>query len=152
MDYIGKYISFVSIESPTKSVSKSKLDKRVFFFDQLGIIGGNLSLCVGMSVLSMFEVSIFIFIILKSIVQDLNTLQKKMVSFFKFNIFGRKKKGSLENVIVHNCIGDQKHNEYYQLEENQLEIKKIYVSTNVHTDLKSMKLFFLIVIELQDSE
>ena len=55
-------------------------------------------------------------------------------------------------MVVRNCIGDQKHNEYYQLEENQLEIKKIYVSTNVHTDLKSMKSFFFIVIELQDSE
>ena len=35
MHYIRKYVSFVSVESPTESVFKSSLDRRVSFNDQL---------------------------------------------------------------------------------------------------------------------
>ena len=82
-DYVRKYVSFVSVESPTESVSKSQLDRSTSFIDQLGIIGGNLGICVGMSVLGMFEAITFIYIVFSSIIQDINTLRKTVISFLK---------------------------------------------------------------------
>ena len=74
MDYIGKYVSLVSVESPTESVSKSNLDIRFSFIDKLGIIGGNLALWVGMSVLSFAEVVILIYIVIIGTFCDLRSL------------------------------------------------------------------------------
>ena len=122
IDYVGKYVSFVSVESPTESVSKSQMDRSTSFFDQLGIIGGNLGLCVGMSVLGMFEAMTFIYIFLKSGIQDMNTLRKKFLSFFKFKV--PQEKATLENVKI--CRGHEDHN---NIEDDDFEeMKKLYVS------------------------
>ena len=59
--FIGNYVSMVSIESPTDSVTKSERDVRVKFIDQLGTIGGTLGLFTGMSILSIIEVAFFTF-------------------------------------------------------------------------------------------
>ena len=46
--------------SSTRSVTKSQRIPRFTFIDQLGIIGGNLGLFTGMSILSMIEIAFWI--------------------------------------------------------------------------------------------
>ena len=128
MDYLRRYVSFVSVESPTTSVSISKLEKRLSFYDQLGIIGGNLAICVGMSLMSIFELVLFIYIVFKSATHDLNGLRKRMMSFLRLQVFRSKKKASFEGVIVCNYKRDKKQSEHHGFEETQ-NIRNIYVST-----------------------
>ena len=125
MRYINKYIAFVSVESPTKSVTKSHRDQRKFFIDKLGIIGGTLGVSAGMSVLSMIEVIVFVYIILNGIFHDIWWLWKKMLSYSK----GEKiiKKASSDPKTKSLIKKDVDKDE---LEEDQQEILKIYVSTN----------------------
>ena len=126
-DYIKNYVSLVSVESPTENVAKSKLDKRVSFNDQLGIIGGNLGLCVGMSVLGMVEATIFIYLVLKSLIQDGNTLRKMVISFLKFRrpiVFD-----PLDNVKACRSRTDHNLDEHDDIEETTM-ILKLYVSIN----------------------
>ena len=70
-NYVKKYLAFVSVSSPTGSVIKTVRDKRFTFFDQLGTVGGTLGLFTGMSLLSIVEVSIFAFILVKCIIDEL---------------------------------------------------------------------------------
>ena len=126
-DYIKNYVSLVSVESPTENVAKSKLDKRVSWIDQLGIIGGNLGLCVGMSVLGMVEATIFIYLVLKSLIQDVNTLRKMVISFLKFKrpiVFD-----PLDNVKACRSRTDHNLDEHDDIEETTM-ILKLYVSIN----------------------
>ena len=58
-DHLPKYIAMVSIESPTRTVTKSNKVKRITIYEQLAIIGGTLGLFTGMSILSMVEVVCF---------------------------------------------------------------------------------------------
>ena len=44
MNYIKNYVSFVTVESPTKSVTKSMRDKRAYFIDKLATVGGTLGI------------------------------------------------------------------------------------------------------------
>ena len=125
VDYVEKYVSFVSVESPTESVSKSQLDISASFNDQLGIIGGNLGLCVGMSVLGMVEASLFIYIVLKSVIQDMNTLRKTILSFFKVKF--PLKEVPLQDVKVCRGLSDHRNEEDDDFEENE-EMKRLYVS------------------------
>merc|ERR1712020_367443 len=53
----------------------------MFFIDKLGTIGGTLGVCAGMSVLSMAEVLVFVYIVLIGIVLDIRQLCKVMVSY-----------------------------------------------------------------------
>ena len=59
-DFVKRYVAQVSVGSSTSSVTKSLRSPRVTFIDQLGIIGGNLGLFTGMSILGMFEVALFL--------------------------------------------------------------------------------------------
>ena len=70
-NYVKNFLAFVSVNSPTGSVIKTVRDKRFTFFDQLGTVGGTLGLFTGMSVLSMIEVSIFAFVLIKCIIQEI---------------------------------------------------------------------------------
>ena len=70
-EYIRNYVSFVSVESPTTSVIKSKREKRISFNDQLGTIGGTLGLFTGMSLLSIVEI---LFLILNLVYTILKTI------------------------------------------------------------------------------
>ena len=45
--YLNKYVSFVSVESPSNSITKSRRERRTSFNDQLGTIGGTLGLFTG---------------------------------------------------------------------------------------------------------
>ena len=56
-----KYISIVSIDTPTNSVTKSVRARRKSFDDKLSDVGGILGLFSGISVLSMVEVVCFCF-------------------------------------------------------------------------------------------
>ena len=99
-EYLQKYVSFVSVESPTESVPKSQLDRSTSFIDQLGIIGGNLGLCVGMSVLGMFEAMTFILIVFKSSLQDIRTIWRKFLSHFGFHNLEISQENALETIKV----------------------------------------------------
>ena len=96
------------------------------FIDQLSVVGGNLALCVGMSFLSMFEVVVFIFIVVSGIIIDLKQSWKKMFSYFRLAPAETKK----NNAILHKAkkthyLPDPSYKEY---EEDQLAIQKLYVS------------------------
>ena len=134
-------MSFVSVESPTESVSKSHMDRSTSFDDQLGIIGGNLGLCVGMSVLGIFEVVMLIIITIMSIVQDLNTLRKKILSYLRFHDPVIEKEVTLDTVVLCKGKEDQTTYRYDEFEEDLQEIRKLYVST--FPDLSSNVLQFL---------
>ena len=54
--FFKNYVTFLSIETPTSSITKSERDIRVSFGDQLAMIGGTLGLFSGMSFLSMVEI------------------------------------------------------------------------------------------------
>ena len=129
LNYIRKYVSLVSVESPTENVAKSHMDIRVSFNDQLGIIGGNLGLCVGMSVLGMCEVVMLILITITGIVQDLKNLPKKILSYLRFHDLEIEKEATLDTIVV--CTGkeDQRSNQHEEFEEDHEEIKKLYVRT-----------------------
>ena len=64
-DHLPKYMAMVSIESPTRTVTKSNKVKRITIYEQLAIIGGTLGLFTGMSILSMVEVVCFCFNMIK---------------------------------------------------------------------------------------
>ena len=58
-DYFRKYISIVSVETPTNTAVKSKRVQRTTFFDKLATVGGTLGLFSGLSILSMVEIICF---------------------------------------------------------------------------------------------
>ena len=64
--YVAEYIAIVTVESPTNTVTKSARETRVTFIDQLGTIGGTLGLFTGISILSMIEIVVFLFTLLRS--------------------------------------------------------------------------------------
>ena len=130
-------MSLVSVESPTENVAKSHMDIRVSFNDQLGIIGGNLGLCVGMSLLGMCEVVMLILITITGIVQDLKNLRKKILSYLRFYDLEIEKEATLDTIVV--CTGKEEQRE--EFEEDNEEIKKLYVRT--FPDLSSKILQFL---------
>ena len=68
--FVKNYLSFVSVESPSTSVISSRREKRFSFFDQLGTIGGTLGLFTGMSLLSIADVLLFSYTVIKSIMKD----------------------------------------------------------------------------------
>ena len=94
------------------------------FIDQLGIIGGTLGVAAGMSVLSMVEVVVFVYIILDGIYHDIRNLKKTVLSYLK---------GKEENSENMTCDANakslnKKHIGIDEFEEDQHEIKRIYVS------------------------
>ena len=60
-DYVQNYVAFVSVESGETRIIVTERVRRIFFYDQVGTFGGALGLCVGMSVIGMFEVAFLIF-------------------------------------------------------------------------------------------
>ena len=127
MDYVRRYVSFVSIESPTESISKSSLDRSTSLIDKLGVIGGTLGIFIGASLFSFFEVGVFIYIVVKSLGQDLMTMLKKMKWWVRYVGSDIEKKVPLSNVVV-----VKQHQNYYGkevYEGNEHDILKLYVST-----------------------
>ena len=55
-DYLQKYISIVTVETPTSSIIKSKRVTAVSFIEQLAIVGGIFGLFSGVSILSIVEI------------------------------------------------------------------------------------------------
>ena len=121
--YLNNYVSFVSIESPTKSVTKSHKDQRKFFIDKLGTIGGTLGVAAGMSVLSMAEVVVFVYILLMGIVLDTKQLWKKIVLYRRKTAHVAKKKSVPLNHMVKVDLEN--------ILEGQQEIQKLYVSRSM---------------------
>ena len=120
--YIKKYVAFVSIESPTKSVTKSHLDQRKFFIDKLGTIGGTLGVCAGMSVLSMVEVFVFIYIVLAGLFIDMLQLWKKIKSYIITKTLHKEKSASSSKIVeVH----------FEDVEENKQDVINLYVSDKI---------------------
>ena len=68
-DYILKYISIVTVETPVDSVVRAKRVVRITFNDQLAVIGGTLGLFTGISILSMVEFVCFCLTMTKRICQ-----------------------------------------------------------------------------------
>ena len=126
-EYLKKYVAFISVESPTESVAKSQMDRSMSFIYQLGIIGGNLGLCVGMSVLGMFEAMTFILIVLKSSIQDVRIIWRKFLSYFGFNIPEIGQEHTLERVLVSHGQGIKNNAEDNGFDESQEDLKKLYV-------------------------
>ena len=58
-DYVHRYVSIVTIETPTSTVIKSRKVKAISFIEQLATVGGTLGLFSGVSILSMVEVVCF---------------------------------------------------------------------------------------------
>ena len=132
INYIRKYISFVSIESPSESVFKSSMDKRTSFIDKLGVIGGTLGICVGASLFSFAEVAVLIYIILKSLGQDFIIMWKMMKKFLTFVDSDIKKKAFLHSVVVNRPHQDYNGQEVF--EENLKNLQKLYVSIHSRLD------------------
>ena len=59
-DYVRNYVGFVNVYSPSSYIIVTERDKAVFFYDQLGVIGGTFGLFVGMSMLSFAEVGMLL--------------------------------------------------------------------------------------------
>ena len=77
-EYVLKYISIVTVETPVNSVVKAKRAARITFNDKLAAIGGTLGLFSGISILSMVEVLCFCLTITKRACQTgSNVLSKK---------------------------------------------------------------------------
>jgi len=96
------------------------------FIDQLSVVGGNLALCVGMSVLSMFEVVVFLYIVISGIIIDLKQSWKKIVSYFGLaSPETTKNNAALHKAKKIHYLPDTSYKEY---EEDQLAIQKLYVS------------------------
>ena len=76
-----------------------------------------------------------------SIVQDLNTLRKKILSYLRFHDPVIEKEATLDTVVVCNGKEDQRTDRYDEFEEDLPEIRKLYVST--FPDLSSNVLRFL---------
>ena len=68
--FVQKYVSLLTVESPSTSVIRSRREKRFSFNDQLGTIGGTLGLFTGISLLSMVEVFVLFYILVKSLIYD----------------------------------------------------------------------------------
>ena len=128
VEYLSKYVSLVSVESPTENVAVSQLDKSLHFIDQLGIIGGNLGLCIGMSVLGMAEGVMILCIIITSGAQDLVTLTNKIVSILRSRKPEIEKEDSLEAVVSCNGSNIERNDENDVLEGEHEKIRKLYVS------------------------
>jgi hypothetical protein len=58
-DYVKKYISIVTVETPTSTVVKNIRDQAVTLPDWIILIGGFLGLFCGISILSLFEIIFF---------------------------------------------------------------------------------------------
>ena len=79
-EYVLKYISIVTVETPVNSVVKAKRVARITFNDKLAAIGGTLGLFSGISILSMVEVVCFCLTITKRACQmGSSVLSKKTV-------------------------------------------------------------------------
>ena len=81
-DYVSKYISIITVETPVNSVVKAKRVARISFNDQLAVIGGTLGLFTGISVLSMVEFVCFCLTMTKRIchIGKTRLCKKKMVT------------------------------------------------------------------------
>ena len=129
INYINKYVSLLSVETPTKGVTKSHRDQRKFFIDKLGTIGGTLGVSAGMSVISMIEVVMLLYLILDGIFHDIinniASFKRKIVSFLNGastlepSTSARYTKPSNKDIIENNDLVEDEH-----------EIEKIYVSIN----------------------
>ena len=60
-NYIGNYVSFVSVESGTTRILSTNKDRRIFFHDQLRTFGGTLGLFASFSVISIFELCFLLY-------------------------------------------------------------------------------------------
>lgn len=60
LDYIGKYVALLTVDSPTSTAILTHRDKAVYFYDQFSIIYGTYGLFVGMSFMSFWEVVILL--------------------------------------------------------------------------------------------
>ena len=60
-NYVPKYISIVTVETPTNTVIKSTRAQRITFSEQLAFVGGTMGLFTGMSILSFVEIICFFF-------------------------------------------------------------------------------------------
>ena len=74
-DYVAKYVAFVGIDSPSRSVMSLKRDKKYSFNDKLGTIGGTLGLILGVSLTSIVEV---LFLVIDLIVSGYNQIRGKV--------------------------------------------------------------------------
>ena len=102
-NYVRNFISFVSIGSPTTSVMKTVRDKRFTFNDQLGAIGGTLGLFTGMSLLSIVEVLIFAFVLVKSIICQLVSFLTNPASIQSFFTYKKDPKKACDNEEQMTC-------------------------------------------------
>ena len=137
ISYIKKYVSLVSVETPTKGVTKSQRDQRKFFIDKLGTIGGTLGVSAGMSVISMIEVVVLLYLILDGILHDvidsIATFRGKIVSFLN----GSTTIGTSTSALKTKSPNEE-NIEDYDFEEDEQEIQKIYVSINFECFGKQM--------------
>ena len=77
-DYVKKYVSFVSVESPSSRIISTHKDRRIFFYNQLSTFGGTLALFFGMSVISFFEVG---FLLLHLAIEVINLVTHPLRKF-----------------------------------------------------------------------
>ena len=107
-NYVKNFVSLVSVSSPTASVMKSVRDKRFTFNDQLGTIGGTLGLFTGMSILSMIEVFIFVFVLAKSVMMELLYICANPFSIKKYFASKKDQKNEEEKTCASHNLCQQK--------------------------------------------
>lgn len=59
LTYLEKYVSLVTVESPTKSVSKSRREIAASFDDKLATVGGMLAICIGKRIIQLCGFQIY---------------------------------------------------------------------------------------------
>ena len=67
--YLKQFISFVSVETPSKYVTRSRRERKYTFEEKLATIGGTLGLFSGMSILSMVEILFCILSVCRALVK-----------------------------------------------------------------------------------
>ena len=126
-NYAKNFISFVSVSSPTTSIIRTLRDKRFTFNDQLGAIGGTLGLFTGMSLLSIVEVLIFAFVLVKSIICQLISFLRNPASIQSFFTYKKDPKKACDNEEQMTCASHR---------ECRVKLNDINVSQLEYSDIQ----------------
>ena len=127
-DYILKYISIVTVETPVDSVVKTKRVARITFNDQLAVVGGTLGLFTGISILSMVEIFCFCLTMTKRVFQMGRNccFKKNMVTDEEKNDEDKISEDKMdENKMDEHKMGKDKINEN-NINEEKMDEEKLY--------------------------
>ena len=121
-NFVRNYASFVSIQSPSTNIIKSRRERNVSFNDQLGKIGGIIGLFTGMSLLSLANIFLFFYTIIKSLAKDFVQIFSNYSKEGKYVSLKENEQQSPINSLCINCCHGKK------IHCNEEHIKNLFVS------------------------